>query len=475
MTTITNRMIPGLHRQEWQMMTSAPTTSTAGSFIVHDRAHSSQCAMYCVNSTTHYLYNIYEDAWEQIASGSIAGTWGAGACGARTQWSRTVTANGGSTTTITVASATYNLSKIILNSTVRFLSGTAANLFQERTVTGFVSNYNGTSTITLDSALPASVASGDTLAFSSGRYWVMGAGTVASGIFKEFDPATMTWSSPLATTNLPASIGTSGKLVATPGQVAYATGTATSGGSTTLTNSAKTWTTNQWTNYQVRITAGTGVGQTRTIASNTGTALTVSASWTTTPNATSVYVIEANDDYMYFFGNNAVTMYRYSISANTWTVLSPSTARAGTPGAGMSWSFVQQTGNAIWANESDIMDGRFIYSFRGGSALDRYDIASNKWLSVTTVPQVETFASGSGYESDGARIYARKDATNRFFYYDVVANTMVPWSTNPYPDGAAVEGDKIFVWDLPNSTGVSWVYSLRNSGTELHRALVSLV
>ncbi len=41
------------------------------------------------------------------------------------------------------------------------------------------------------------------------------------------------------------------------------------------------WTVNQWSNSQVRITAGTGAGQVKTIASNTATALTVSAAWGT--------------------------------------------------------------------------------------------------------------------------------------------------------------------------------------------------
>src|SRR5207245_2649461 len=39
------------------------------------------------------------------------------------------------------------------------------------------------------------------------------------------------------------------------------------------------------------ITAGTGAGQTRAVTSNTATTLTVSPAWTTTPDATSKYVI----------------------------------------------------------------------------------------------------------------------------------------------------------------------------------------
>jgi hypothetical protein len=67
-------------------------------------------------------------------------------------------------------------------------------------------------------------------------------------------------------------------------------GTATSGDSTTLTDSTKSWATNAWANKVVVIIAGTGVGQTRKITSNTATALTV-PTWVTNPDSTSQYVI----------------------------------------------------------------------------------------------------------------------------------------------------------------------------------------
>ena len=85
-------------------------------------------------------------------------------------------------------------------------------------------------------------------------------------------PLTLTWGSNLSSPASRATWSTDGRLISTPSHVAYASGTATAGGASTLTNGAKTWTTNQWTNYQVRITGGTGSGQIRTIASNTGTA-----------------------------------------------------------------------------------------------------------------------------------------------------------------------------------------------------------
>lgn len=69
-----------------------------------------------------------------------------------------------------------------------------------------------------------------------------------------------------------------------------ATGTATAGASTTLTCSTGAWTSSSLINAWVKITAGTGVGQTRRIVSNTSTVLTVAA-WTTNPSTDSVFQI----------------------------------------------------------------------------------------------------------------------------------------------------------------------------------------
>lgn len=69
------------------------------------------------------------------------------------------------------------------------------------------------------------------------------------------------------------------------------TGTATSGGLTTLSDTSKSWTTNQYTGFVVLITGGTGVNQYRTIISNTTTQITVSSKWGTNPSSDSTYVI----------------------------------------------------------------------------------------------------------------------------------------------------------------------------------------
>src|SRR4030042_5186432 len=68
-------------------------------------------------------------------------------------------------------------------------------------------------------------------------------------------------------------------------------GTASSGSSTTLTDSTKYWAINEWAGRVVNIIGGTGAGQKKTILSNTATELTVSAVWTIDPDNTSEYSI----------------------------------------------------------------------------------------------------------------------------------------------------------------------------------------
>ncbi len=71
----------------------------------------------------------------------------------------------------------------------------------------------------------------------------------------------------------------------------FDSGTATSGGATTLTDTAKTYTVNANAGRALVITGGTGAGQARKISSNTATVNTVSTAWVTNPDATSTYAI----------------------------------------------------------------------------------------------------------------------------------------------------------------------------------------
>lgn len=75
------------------------------------------------------------------------------------------------------------------------------------------------------------------------------------------------------------------------GVVQHDSGTATAGGASTLTCAGKSWSVDGYAGKQVVIADGTGGGQTRRIASNTATELTVALAWDTQPNATSVFYI----------------------------------------------------------------------------------------------------------------------------------------------------------------------------------------
>lgn len=476
---IANNNLALLHRKEWQMMTPAPVTTAAARFVVSPRGGDFNIAMYVTSATVQYLYHHDEDGFVQIPSAALAGTFGAGACGEYHPWSITYTANGGSTTTVTVAAATHNITGVAIGSVIEFISaGTASG--HRSTVTSILNNAGtGTITLTFADIAPTAILNTYTFRLTTGRFYLMSAGTTAAGSFKVYDVATVAWQASLSTTNLPGTWGTDGCLACAYnyGEI-FATGTATAGGASTLTNGAKTWTTNQWTNYMIRISGGTGKGQTRVIASNTGTVLTVSSAWTTIPDATSTYEITANEDWLYLIGNNAVTMYRYSISANTWTVMAPTTARSAAPSTGANFTAVGVTGDSVWADESAILDGRYIYSFRGGATatLDRFDIAggtagAGAWAVVTYIG-TETFTTGSSAFVMGRYIYLRKDATNRFFKYSVRGNYLEALNTNLFTDGAALLGKKIWVKNLTSAGTVKWLYSLQNTGTALHRMML---
>lgn len=92
-------------------------------------------------------------------------------------------------------------------------------------------------------------------------------------------------------------------------------GTATSGAATTITDSTKSWAVNRWSNYAVRILAGTGAGQIRPIASNTATALTIVGSWATNPDSTSVFVIQGDPDKAYIQLGGIAAMGIYNIDS----------------------------------------------------------------------------------------------------------------------------------------------------------------
>lgn len=474
---------PNLHRKEWQTMMPVPTITASAGFVVNDNANNSRWAMYVISATVHYLYDHLNDDWLPIASGAFNPAITAGACGVWCDWSPTYTANGGSTTTIQVALNTHNINNYVIGSTVEFLSGTAGNIGLRRTISKVLTTGVAGSNIilTLDSPV-TSVVNNDTFRLSSGSFFIFTSGVVATS-FKRFDMGTMSWGAALSITNLASTWGTDGRMV-TPGMlgVSYDSGTATTGSATTINDTTKNWTNDMWINYQVRITAGTGRGQVRVITDNTSTQLIIGAG--ATIDNTSQYVIEGDENAIYLLGNNVKTLVKYSISANTWTNVAPTVARANNAVAGLTADFIGKTGDTQWADITAIKDGRYIYSFDGAtSVLARFDIAggtagAGTWEAITYQPSLVTWTTGVGSDWDAGtpNIYIVKEGSTtvpqRVYAYSVTGNNMKPITSDWYLGGVALLGNKIWIQDLSTADIVKWLYVLQSTSTNVRRIML---
>jgi hypothetical protein len=171
------------------------------------------------------------------------------------------------------------------------------------------------------------------------------------------------------------------------------------------------------------------------------------------------YHVSGNGDHIYLAGNNGTVFKRYVISTNTWSDMA---AAPGTIGAGcmMFWGWSQ--------------DPNAIYLFRGNgtSTLYKYSISGNSWSTVTTIPSIETLTTGSsGAYMPGKNGYAfQKDNSHRMYFLDLATNKIEPFGTAPYIGGTAHAGDALF--DIVTADGLRYLYFRRHSATELFRTLV---
>lgn len=487
--TVTVNLRKMLHKKTTEYLTPLPVGSTlAGGFMISDRDGflvDNDC-LYVGGVSGIWNYQANEDSWMPLPNSGIAGTFGAGAAGAlrptfAPSGNSSATASGGTTTTI---NSSITASRKLNQISIRVIAGTG--LGYSGVVTKNTLGPNSIFTV----APASSTAFDNTTVFQimSGSLWFFNPSATAPG-FSVYDALTSTWTA-RSVANIAVPFGSDGVLLSVHGAIAnsgqgFVSGVATSATTTTITDSSKTWPVNGWTNSQVRIVSGTGIGQIRSIISNTATALTVS-SWTVTPDATSNYRIEANDDYLYLLGNASAALYRYSVSANSWTLLTPSTARAGVAGIGCTASFIDQMPtNSEWTDgtygahySTTVVRqlGRYIYSFRGGATnlLDIYDIAANTWINALPYgSQMETFTTGTSAVDLSGIIYIQKDNTGRIYQFNVAENSLKPFTTNPVPQGVAVAGNKLFITTFnEGSTKIRFLYSLSQTRPELVRWLI---
>ena len=241
---------------------------------------------------------------------------------------------------------------------------------------------------------------------------------------------------------------------------------------TTLADSTQSWTTNAYSNHDVVITAGTGIGQRRRIASNTATILTLATAvtgnvrtgpWATQPDATSVYKIVPSSDFLYYMsGANGTGFYKIDLNtgltATTWTTLTV------VPGT------VQGGGHITYQKARSPMA---LTALRGNgtNSLYEYNIGLNTWTTRNSLYMgSETFntsATMTSIASDYNKLIIYKDGTTRLYAYDLTTGTMEPAGTMPYASPAGYEGHRMCY--AKSSDGVPWIYIQRAGGQEFYR------
>lgn len=290
------------------------------------------------------------------------------------------------------------------------------------------------------------------------------------------------------------------------GKTSY--GYATSGTTTTLTDSTKSWIPNQWANYFFRIEGGTGFGSGRIqITSNTETTLTFTTQ-SFTPDTTTSYEIADCWGLMTAGSTTTITEttsknwavnqwtqkrvrilagtasgQEATIASNTATVLTTGTITL--PDATSVYAILgnmpRGAGIELIHNNSSSnlsIRGKYLFIARGGgtNGFDIYDVTTGRWITPDfTSPQSELFTTGSSYAYDGGDyIYASRSTTGtviRIFRYNINTNEFEGAMTSTLLQGTAHIGNLMEIIDDPTGQ-CHYVYILQNSGTLLARALI---
>lgn len=507
----------------WRPESPALAASAAGSSLSWDmrNGETNTPYIYLLRSATAFdFYDPTTGEWGALASPALTGTFGAGATSVMhpTQGPRGTIASGATTTTFaltTALPAAVGVNQLAnrgdgIGYRIAIIGNSAggSGLIEYRDI---VANTAGTTpTITVSPALSFTPALGDGYEIRAGRIFMLSAGTLAAGMWKFYDIATNSFSGNLATTNLPATIGTDSSAIAfseshvphnrnagegfVAGASTYNGGlkqciAATAATSTTITGSGMpaVLQANEYRNFQVRIvqdtTTPTAVGQRRNITSHTGGAngvFTVAA-WAVTPSATARFVIENNDDRILLRTSASTSFFTYNIGANTWDATT-FTAGGSAPGAGV--KLCQSFG--IEYDTSGNARHSFVYIIRGAASttIDVLDIAggANGSISASIVygKLGQTFTTGTcgAYDpitSKGRFLHLNVNGTQRMARFDVRNRVLDAETYLRFPQGAAIVGDKMaMALFVDGTTKVNTVYHLTNSQSQMFSLLVQL-
>lgn len=174
------------------------------------------------------------------------------------------------------------------------------------------------STITVDTAWDTTPDNTSRFVIQSGGIWLI-SGAAAAPFFtlQYYDVLHDMWYSRSAVSNLVGAAPTDVALERlTENSTLWVQSTASSGTTTTLTDTSQSWNTNQWAGFELFIYSGTGRGQVAIITSNTATALTF-PTITTAPDTTSRYQIIGYDGGTSSGSNTASTL---ADTSKSWTV-----------------------------------------------------------------------------------------------------------------------------------------------------------
>lgn len=467
-TVNNNRKILDLKR--WESCATAPAATQTGAYIVSSRC-SKQLQLYVRSGTEHYLYYPEQDSWIPIPSGTLSvGLGAAGVCGI---YAKSLTpATSAVKDYLHASNPDGTLNSMAVGYKVLCTGG--SNAGQIRTVTRVDTNR-----LYFDTPLTNDINFGDTFKLYAPIFYVLGS---ASTTVKAYIPCMTTW---ITLGSLPANTANDSRLVATPSMIDgefkyFESNTATSATSTTLVVSTKSWITNIWANRQVRITAGTGAGQIRTISSSNATTITVSSAFTVTPDATSQFVIEGNDDYLYYItANSNYLIYRFSYSGNSWV---SRTSRANTASSGVTGHWIHTApSSGFWtpSSTSGTYLGDRIYMFRGGNGngFCYYSISTDTWnASVQITPGTINISTGTKSVLVDDEIYICPNAGTYWYAVKVDAESQIemrPVSNMPVTQGSAVMGDTAFDASYKDGTTVvRYIYILLNSSNLMYRMMI---
>jgi hypothetical protein len=453
------------------------------------------------SATVLEAYDPTTDGWLPLPSPALAGTFGAGAACVLnpSQGPRGTLAAGATTTSIVLSTALP--AAVAANQLanrgdgvgfkIRIIGNAAGSSgkIEERTIVG---NTAGTTpTIYLDSALTFTPATGDAYEMLSGRLYMLGAGTPASGIWKYYDVATNSISAALGYTNLPATIGTDSALLAlseqfvphdkTPGSGFFGNITASASASTSITGSSvPSLFADEYRNFQVRIvedtTTPTAVGQRRRITTHTSGVSPVFtvAAWTVTPSSNAKFVVENDDDKILLRSSGSANTYTYNITAGTWD-----TSTFGASGAAMGTGHIMVQPFGVTRDTNGAFRHSKILCVRGNAsaAIDELDIAAaatGTWTNdIAYGNKAQTFTTGTCGAYDpvtlgGRFLHLSVNGGQIFMRFDCRNKTLDASTYLRYPQGTAHVGGRLMLnYFFDGSAKLAFLYMATTAATQV--------